>query len=230
MSYPPEGPEQTFPDAHRFVSTIKILSRLRTDEIDRESLLNPSNRKVPDRPITGAAIFASTALLEAISERREISRTSDQDVESFAWAFIFSSYKMALSDATYPASGREALEEEFQSLFSAIYIKDVLQNRLLAFSRTQPNYHPGISSLRGYIDVHLRDYILRESVVYIWHLLFRLQPIVSDPEVNPLIAKESSFSQETVILPLDKPAVRMLRTGLETIIRGTLPDDPSNLA
>ncbi|KAI0667807.1 hypothetical protein C8Q78DRAFT_981095, partial [Trametes maxima] len=181
----------------------------------------------PFQTSLGTAIFASTALLEAITKRKTISRTSGQDVESFAWVFIFSFYKMALSDATYLDTGRKALEEEFQNLFSAININNILENRLRAFSRTRLNYYPGISSLSEYIHVHLRDDILRESVEYIWHVLFLLQPIGPELYVNSLATRDRTMSQGAVILPLDEPPVQKLRTGLETIIRGALPDDPS---
>ncbi|KAI0667817.1 hypothetical protein C8Q78DRAFT_1049761 [Trametes maxima] len=204
------------------------LASLRADDEDpfQTSLVTsvPSNKKVPGRPITGTAIFASTGLLEAITKRKTIPRTSDQDVESFAWVFIFSLYRMALSDATYPASDRERLEEEFQRLFSAINLNDILDNRVRAFHLTGREHHPGISSLCGY----LKNEVLRHSVVYIWYFLFHIQPQppVSDAEFNPLIANDPQYAQDKTTPVLDVHFEQKLRKGLETIIKGRLPATP----
>ncbi|KAI0648845.1 hypothetical protein C8Q79DRAFT_478725 [Trametes meyenii] len=205
-----------------------LRTQIFSDSIRQSTL----TRKTPGRPITGTAIFAATSLLEAIVEKRSISRISDQDIESFGWVFIYAMYRMAMHDAPSSKSGQNKLVTEFNTLFAPINITDILQGRSAAFKGTNLDKDiqsfPGISALSSYFcDRFHPDDVYTESIEYVWVILFRLQPLEPPRPENPrkklnaFLRKDPSMTFNPVPMPrLENPGEK-LRAALENIITGT---------
>lgn len=79
-------------------------------------------------------LFVATELLRGLAAGRNITQTSEHDIESFCWVFMYVLWLRAVEDA--PAGKqRYALQAEFRDVFGATNAKELVDNRALAWTR-----------------------------------------------------------------------------------------------
>ncbi|TFK83463.1 hypothetical protein K466DRAFT_498420 [Polyporus arcularius HHB13444] len=133
--------------------------------------------KKPGETISGTPLFMATTLLRASLDERTTTRTVEHDLEALSWVIVYAVYKHALENA--PKRTRDALREEFNSIFSAFSLQELLRRRkeVLAPSDDEEDpdsYYRGVQLLLLYAQsVHEN---LAGLLDVVWFLIYGAQP------------------------------------------------------
>lgn len=121
-------------------------------------------------------LFVATELLRGLAAGRNVTQTSEHDIESFCWVFMYVLWLRAVEDA--PAcKQRYALQAEFCEVFGAISAKELADKRALALPMDKTTYRKKARYLLKYI--HGFDRGLADSAYACWRVLRDFQPVPS---------------------------------------------------
>ncbi|KAL1938687.1 hypothetical protein VTO73DRAFT_11290 [Trametes versicolor] len=121
-------------------------------------------------------LFVATELLRGSAAGRNVTQTSEHDIESFCWVFMYVLWLRAVKDAP-TGKQRYALQAEFREVFGATSAKELADKRALALPMDKTTYRKKARYLLK--DIHGFDRGLADSAYTCWRVLRDFQPVPS---------------------------------------------------